>query len=79
MITLAGATSHKLQQSDLVLNIWSELQDFHWTASLLTKVLKSDLAEGGVSTSLMSSPRWHRIIVPLRTDISRCLETKTFL
>jgi hypothetical protein len=70
--------SHTLQPSDLVLNIWPELQGFHWTASLLSEVSEWDVAEGGGSSSLVSSPRWHRAIILWWTDISRCLETEAF-
>jgi hypothetical protein len=62
---MAGATSHtNFSQSDLVMNIGLELQDFHWTAGLLSEVLDWDLTEGGFSTSLVSLPRWHRVIIP---------------
>jgi hypothetical protein len=60
-------------------NIWLELQGFHWTASLLSEGSEWDLAEGGGSTSLVSSLRWRLVIVPWRTDISRCLETTDVL
>jgi hypothetical protein len=45
--------SHKLQPSDLVLNIWPELQGFHWTASLLAEVCEWQIAEGGSLTPLV--------------------------
>jgi hypothetical protein len=71
--------SHKLQPSGLILNIWPELHSFHWTACLLSEVLEWDLAEGDGLTFLMSLPRWHRVIILWRIDISRCLETRNLL